>query len=679
MKKIDLHIHTVATNKDSAFDFSVDEFKNYVTTLSLDAVAVTNHNIFDKENFEEILANLEIPVFPGIEIDLENGHLLLISENDNLDDFQRKCDLVTSEINQGNKITSSKLTEIFGDLNDYLLIPHYEKDPIIGQSTIQALSSFITAGEVSSPKKFNRIHKKQEALVPVYFSDSRIEKNLDISKYQGKQTFIKNNTEILTLGSIKDSLADRNKVFLTKNEKHGFFQVFNDGQELSNGLNVILGERSSGKTHFLNKLKSIYDSEDKTVKYIEQFDLVKEDDKTFTKNIEKERSRTREEFLDEFKDVVDDVIIIERIETEQNITDFIESLVDFALTEQEHDEYSIAVLYRETKFSTRDEDDLEELLSAVKKVQENQVQKDIINKYLPEDKILELFTELTDIFKEKVVKNLKKDWVNDLVENIQTGLESQTSSPAIKNNDLDLYVIKMEEHKIRKFNTIASALKKNNVISENTSFGKFKIQATSSAYSSVAELHDESGRQISFRETYAHYATPIDFLESLKNITALPKSELYRYFCKVTYHVLNQYDKGVSGGERAEFNLLKSLQDARQFEMLLIDEPESSFDNLFLKDSVNQLIKDISKEMPVIVVTHNNTVGMLLKPEFIVYTKRDIVGDKDSYKIYSGSPGDKKFKTTSGEEIGSYDVLMKALEAGEEAYKQRESLYQNYK
>ena len=35
---------------------------------------------------------------PGIEIDLENGHILLISENKELDDFAAKCNLVQAEL-----------------------------------------------------------------------------------------------------------------------------------------------------------------------------------------------------------------------------------------------------------------------------------------------------------------------------------------------------------------------------------------------------------------------------------------------------------------------------------------------------------------------------------------------------------------------------------------------------
>lgn len=114
--------------------------------------------------------------------------------------------------------------------------------------------------------------------------------------------------------------------------------------------------------------------------------------------------------------------------------------------------------------------------------------------------------------------------------------------------------------------------------------------------------------------------------------------------------------------------------------MLLIDEPESSFDNLFLKDNVNKEIKKLSTELPVVVVTHNNTIGMLMEPDYILYTKREIVDEKDEYKIFSASPGDKEFKTADkNESLDSYDILLSTLEAGVDAYKTRKGLYNNFK
>ena len=70
MKKIDLHIHTVETISDSDFNFSIDKLKDYVDGAGLDAIAITNHNIFDGMQFRSIREAISIPAFPGIEINL---------------------------------------------------------------------------------------------------------------------------------------------------------------------------------------------------------------------------------------------------------------------------------------------------------------------------------------------------------------------------------------------------------------------------------------------------------------------------------------------------------------------------------------------------------------------------------------------------------------------------------
>ena len=80
MKKIDLHIHTVQSTSDRNFIFHLESLKEYVKKLEIDCIAITNHNLFDKRQFEQICQELDIKIFPGIEIDLEGGHLLLISE-----------------------------------------------------------------------------------------------------------------------------------------------------------------------------------------------------------------------------------------------------------------------------------------------------------------------------------------------------------------------------------------------------------------------------------------------------------------------------------------------------------------------------------------------------------------------------------------------------------------------
>ena len=114
MKKFDLHVHTVPTISDSQFDFDFGTLKEYVNSLHIDCIAITNHNTFDLAQFCYISENLGILVLPGIEINLEGGHLLLISNNDELIDFNQKCDKVNALIHTvDDYITVSQLKQIF--------------------------------------------------------------------------------------------------------------------------------------------------------------------------------------------------------------------------------------------------------------------------------------------------------------------------------------------------------------------------------------------------------------------------------------------------------------------------------------------------------------------------------------------------------------------------------------
>jgi len=175
VKKIDLHIHTVSTPSDRRFNFSIDRLKWYVAEGNLDAIAITNHNMFDLEQFRTIQQQIKIKVFPGIEIDIEDTHVLVIAE-DELNDFKARCDKITELIpDEYTSITFEEFQAVFTDLSKYLLIPHYKKSPEVKEETLIKLSDFVTAGEVTSPRKFTYCIKDNAALVPVCFSDLRIE------------------------------------------------------------------------------------------------------------------------------------------------------------------------------------------------------------------------------------------------------------------------------------------------------------------------------------------------------------------------------------------------------------------------------------------------------------------------------------------------------------------------
>ena len=117
----------------------------------------------------------------------------------------------------------------------------------------------------------------------------------------------------------------------------------------------------------------------------------------------------------------------------------------------------------------------------------------------------------------------------------------------------------------------------------------------------------------------------------------------------------------------------------RSVDVLLIDEPESSFDNTFLYESVNSIIKDLSKRMPVVLVTHNSTVGSSIVPNQILYAMKSFVDDKLVYDVYFGRPTDKFLYTKCGKEIENYTVQINSLEAGVKPYEKRNLDYENIK
>lgn len=86
---------------------------------------------------------------------------------------------------------------------------------------------------------------------------------------------------------------------------------------------------------------------------------------------------------------------------------------------------------------------------------------------------------------------------------------------------------------------------------------------------------------------------------------------------------------------------------------------------------MNELIKDIAKEIPVIVVTHNSTVGASIKPDYILYTTKRLNGADVNYKVFSGYPHSKELTSTDGEKVENFEVMLNCLEAGQEAYNDR--------
>ena len=664
MKKIDLHIHTIKTISDKDFDFDIEKLKEYIAVAKLDAIAITNHNLFNKKQYDEIKEKVGIKVFPGVEVDLENGHILIISDEGREDELENMCNqLVGHIIQQNDTLTYDVFKKIFSNLSDYLVIPHYKKDPVIDTDTLSKLSDDIIVGEVSRPKKWERMYKDtNEKYNPVLFSDVRIDK--DMTVFPVKQTYI--DCDELTIPRIKLVLSDKSKIAISNSTDISQFQILHDGTNASTGLNIVLGKRSSGKTYTLDSIYSTFEND--KIRYIKQFELVKNsEEEKFNEIINRNQSSYIEGYLKEFKWIVDDIRKIDIDKNNHEIEEYLKSLKNYARDIDKMDVYARTKLFNEDIFSIPNLKNIENVMRNISGLLNNEEYKELIDKNVGIEALKTLYFKSFDIYEKLVIDKKLKEETNKLIEIIQKELGEKSSVAQIEH--CDFKDILKQNSKIKLFEKVVGYLKIKEKINEEKHH-KFTILAYKGEMKNATHVKNRIHYSGSMVETFEKYDKPYEYLKSLEEI-GVNENVLYKAFCSIDFEVKNDKGNNISGGEKAEYNLLEELIDAYKYDILLIDEPESSFDNIFLRENIIKCIKDLSLKTTIFLVTHNNTLGVLMNPDCIIYTEY-----KDNkHNIYTGKLTSKEFSTVNGETISSYEVLMDTMEAGTEAYNERRNIY----
>ena len=666
-------MHTVPTVSDSPFEFSMEKLAEYVDFAGLDAIAITNHNVFDPEQFSKISHELDIATFPGIEADVDSCHILVITEPENLPNFIAATELVANDIcSSDGHISIRRFKEIFGNLEDYLIIPHYEKKPGIKEGTLRELSSSVACGEVNSAKKFIRCAKDESRLVPVLFSDDRM--STELNYFSTRQTYI--DCGEVTLDAIKACLGDRKKVSLSREDGNSLFQVLSGGLKISSGLNVLVGARSSGKTYALDSIAA----EQERTKYIRQFSLVQIDEekykKEFKSEVDKQQKRCADEHLSGLSSMVGEVIDLDLTELEHRAEKYIETLIKSAEEKDLKDSFSSAALFSESIYTLSDDSSLKELVDSVRHLIENIDYRLVIEKHIDRRRLKKLALELIEtLWRERELRS-RQEVVNALTKNIKSDLAVRSSATQVF--DVDLYQIALAKRKVERFAEIVAHVRKECLIQETDVKG-YKVVVKKTPFKRASELKAISHSNQAFSSAMKLYDKPFEYLQELRKIPGLADADLYRYFVNVEYIIENSDGYPVSGGEQSEFRLLQNISDAQNYDILLIDEPESSFDNMFLKGNVNELIRDIAKTMPVVVVTHNSTVGATIGANYMLVATKEKSEKRFVHKIYSGHPTDKNLKCVDGTEIASHVAMMNTLEAGYETYEARRAGYEAVK
>ena len=670
MKKIDLHLHTIKTVSDYEFQFSFEKLKEYICEREIDAIAITNHNLFDIKQYEYVRDNLDIPVFPGVEVDLENGHLLIITSEDDIYDFEEKCNLVSEKIvTENDTLTFDAFNDIFKNRDKYILIPHYQKNPILKIEWYSKIGNIYT-GEVKNQNKFSLCKNDNDSLVPVLFSDERITANL--TDFSLRQTYV--DVQSITFNSLKYALKDKNKVALSKDGGNDLFEVLPNGFLASSGLNVVLGNRSSGKSVTLDKICNYFSN----VKYIKQFSLIEKDEeseiKIFSKRIQTNKSLLIDNYLKDLKNVLVDILPIDLEKKENELKQYVDSWINYATEYNKRDSFAKAKIYSDGLLEKEDDKEINTLIISLITILSSVKYRELINKYLDNESLVGLMKELIDINADIQLNNKKIKEANNIIRTIKDNLTTQSTIAQPLSFDFKDYYL--SKKKIEVFNSLFNAIKQpTEVLKEQVN--KFTIIAKTKPFLALNDYKTVTTKRISFKDAFEKYEDGYSYIKELKRMESIPESEIYKYIVSFDYKILNEYQLEVSGGERSEFRLLEELNGVTQFDMLLIDEPESSFDNMFLNKDVNERIKGISKHIPVFLVTHNSSVGESIKPDYYLYTKREIDAEGNlSFMLFGGYPTSKELTSIEGKTIDNYSSLITSLEGGDSVYNERKKDYE---
>ena len=141
------------------------------------------------------------------------------------------------------------------------------------------------------------------------------------------------------------------------------------------------------------------------------------------------------------------------------------------------------------------------------------------------------------------------------------------------------------------------------------------------------------------------------------------------------YALINKTNgKKFLGKSNLEYKLLKqmlyeALDEEKHYNKLLQEDWKKY--NFELKQILSD---DCSKDFDEIIRGEE-----LLNPLYGYNLFNDLQNKKGRHKVYYGAMGDKVFKSTSGDEIISYDNIMDVLEAGKDIYMEKGRKYESFK
>lgn len=547
---------------------------------------------------------------------------------------------------------------------------------------------------MSNQFRFLRILNSDNKIVPVLFSDCHAtnDKNdtrNEIKKLVEKNTFVQIDPQDLRFKDICQQLKDKTHVSINEKDLPNTFTVRIDDSsvKVSTNLNLVVGRRGSGKSYFLNKIREQYG--DEKLLYIEQFHSASD----AKKYIDDRRNDISENAMSTWykknNKGLTGVFNHFTAEVNDSYEEYFASVKKFANSSEKSHSRNIVNLFKEQnnhhenlenpKKSIEklreviDDDKLWSLFKDKKDKEENEQRKNLINIY----NILQL------VVKQETINDKLKKYVDEILRKVKAYIEKEIQVSAPKEFDIvNWFIYKKEQEYIQSF--LEEILNTSDVVQEQVEL-LYDIHVERKNWESASDFKDNIPKQKNFTSLeMINYYKDIKYFEFVNelfkkrnNLVLSSGQDLARYLTHFTVNFKTKNGNNISGGQEVAIGLSMKLEEAKNYDLVLIDEPESSLDNVYISEELIPKLKELSKRSTVFVITHNSTLGTLINPDRLIVAKYD--DEKNIHSILSGDFKSGFLKDSENKKIDSYDDFVDAMEAGITHYKEKGNVYESLK
>jgi ABC-type cobalamin/Fe3+-siderophores transport system ATPase subunit len=712
--KIDIHTHTKKCKSGDAptREITPEDFCETILSTEVRIIAITNHNVFDLDQFEEIETRLgeDAQVWPGIELDVLNGgsrgHLLVIVSPRLAREFSAAVD----ELTKGSSpdiftATIEEVLETFDTFNPIYVAHYKQKKPNLSDEVLGMLES-----KTNNPWcVIKEVTNSISAGIYISHGHSSIYGS-DIHDW-GKYEELSHDLPDLRLPVdsfehfcllLKKDPTTINTVLDRKTSEDLVLLPFDDGSILKikafNDINVVFGPKGTGKSCILKAIAKYYSDNGIDARVYESAsDRL---DEIFDA---KGRSLTINLNAHDINYCTDEIEAL-RGASEVAVTSLGKYINYFKVTNTNKSANKILLKDIDPEEGSSAKREFTEFNVAARTTAEFLeflAKNPSVRKELDEEEL----AEVARILSELLERLRKREWnsfsgwkeiflLNSAIKAFRREIERKTGKPAkptttgfrdyamnrimVEVNAAE--IVKSVDAEIPRQTELVGSLGSNKGDLQFLTEFKFQSGAISDgALSSLTGVKKIPQKKfVNCVRNILKHAYADDLFQHISELNAIEDVEdiktVYELLLFNRYFALEGQPYSPSSGESSMVMLQKELGTDK--EVYILDEPERSLGNEYISDVIVPLIKERPRAgKKVFISTHDANIAVRTLPYSSVYRCHG----KSGYKTYFGNPFTNNLENPDdvGDQLDWKQVSMRTLEGGKEAFGERGKIYGN--